>query len=95
MAYYQNGITAAAAKDRFVTNMNGECDVLGKAMLTGGRKYGTTAKPKEGEEKLALLDRVLGSSVASMLAVNVFPVPGGPTRRSFRLGTRPWPLSLS
>jgi hypothetical protein len=60
MAYYLNGVTAAAAKDRFITNMNGECDVLGKAMLTGGRKYSTTAKPKEGEEKLALLDRVLG-----------------------------------
>jgi hypothetical protein len=60
MAYYQNGVTAAAAKDRFITNMNGECDVLGKAMLTGGRKYSTTAKVKEGEEKLALLDRVLG-----------------------------------
>jgi hypothetical protein len=60
MAYYENGIAAAAAKDRFVTNMNGECDVLGKAMLTGGHKYSTTAKPKAGEEKLALLDRVLG-----------------------------------
>jgi hypothetical protein len=60
MAYYQNGVTAAAAKDRFITNMNGECDVLGKAMLAGGRKYSETAKVKEGEEKLALLDRVLG-----------------------------------
>jgi hypothetical protein len=60
MAYCQNGITAAAAKDRFITNMNGECDVLGKAMLTGGRKYSTTAKVKEGEEKLALFDRVMG-----------------------------------
>jgi hypothetical protein len=45
--------------------MSGECDVLGKAMLTGGSKYTTTAKPKAGEEKLALLDRVLGEIQAT------------------------------
>jgi hypothetical protein len=60
MAYYQNGVTAAAARDRFVANLDGQCDVLGKAMLTGGRKYSTTANPKAGEEKLSLFDRVLG-----------------------------------
>ena len=60
MAYYENGVKAAAAKDRFVTNLDGQCDVLGKAMLTGGRKYSTTANTKPGEEKLSLLDRVLG-----------------------------------
>jgi hypothetical protein len=26
---------------------------------------------------------------------SVFPVPGGPTRSSFRLGSRPWPLNFS
>jgi hypothetical protein len=72
MAYYQNGVTAAAAKDRFITNMNGDCDLLGKAMLTGGRKYSTTAKPQEGEEKLALLDRVLGE--VDQLTVGLDPV---------------------
>jgi hypothetical protein len=60
MAYYENGVAAAAARDRFVTNLDGQCDVLGKAMLTGGRKYSTTANPKAGEEKLSLFDRVLG-----------------------------------
>jgi hypothetical protein len=60
MAYYENGVAAAAAKDRFVTNLEGKCDVLGKAMLTGGHKYSTTANPKEGEEKLALFDHALG-----------------------------------
>lgn len=60
MAYYQNGVSAQAAKERFVTNSAGQCDVLGKAMLTGGYKYSTTANPKAGEEKLALFDHVLG-----------------------------------
>jgi hypothetical protein len=60
MAYYVNGLKASAARDRFITNLAGECDVITKAMLTGGRKYSSTAKPKDGEEKLSLFDQVLG-----------------------------------
>jgi hypothetical protein len=60
MAYYENGVLQEAGRDRFVTNLEGRCDLLGKAMLTGGYKYSTTAIPKAGEEKLTLFDRVLG-----------------------------------
>jgi len=60
MAYYQNGVLQEAARDRFVTNLEGRCDVLGKAMLTGAQKYSSTANPKPGEEKLAVFDGVLG-----------------------------------
>jgi hypothetical protein len=60
MANYQNGVTVRTTKDRFITNEDGQVEVIGKAMLTGGQKYSTTAKPEAGEEKLTLFDRILG-----------------------------------
>jgi hypothetical protein len=60
MAYYHQGQKIPDSKDRAITNTNGELDLISKAMLTGGRKYSKTAKPKEGEEKLVIFDDILG-----------------------------------
>ncbi len=59
MAYYHQGRKVPSGKDRVITNKNGELDLIGKAMLTGGRKYSKTAKAKEGEEKLIIFDEIL------------------------------------
>jgi hypothetical protein len=40
-------------------DLSGKFDIISKSMLTGGRKYSSTSKPKEGEEKLQILDGVL------------------------------------
>ncbi|ALL66141.1 hypothetical protein K788_0003274 [Paraburkholderia caribensis MBA4] len=59
MGYYVNNIRIPSGRDRFVTNSNGEMDIVCKSMLTGGKKYSTTAKEKDGEEKLKIFDDVL------------------------------------
>lgn len=59
MAYYHQGQKVPDSKDRAITNTNGELDLISKAMLTGGKKYSKTAKPKKGEEKLILFDNIL------------------------------------
>ena len=61
MAYYRGGRKIAGGKDRTITNMAGELDIISQSMLTGGRKYSRTSKIKEGEEKLKLFDDVLKS----------------------------------
>lgn len=59
MAYYRGGRKIAGGKDRTITNMAGELDIISQSMLTGGRKYSQTSKIKEGEEKLKLFDDTL------------------------------------
>ena len=60
MAYYHNGkIVPSGGVDRWVTNSNGELDIICRAMLTGGNKYSITLNEKKGEEKLKLLTDVL------------------------------------
>jgi NAD-dependent SIR2 family protein deacetylase len=60
MAYYHQSQKVPDSKDRVITNANGELDLISKAMLTGGKKYSKTAKPKKGEEKLIVFDDILG-----------------------------------
>ncbi len=59
MAYYHQGRKVPDGKDRAITNIHGELDLISKAMLTGGKKYSKTANPKKGEEKLILFDKIL------------------------------------
>jgi hypothetical protein len=59
MAYYHQGKKIPSGRDRIITNMNGELDVISKSMLTGGRKYSKTANAKKGEEKLIVFDDIL------------------------------------
>ncbi|MCK9194735.1 MAG: hypothetical protein M0P19_12780 [Nevskia sp.] len=60
MAYYHQGQKVPDSKDRAITNASGELDLISKSMLTGGKKYSKTAKPKKGEEKLIVFDDILG-----------------------------------
>jgi hypothetical protein len=59
MAYYHQGRPLGGGRDRTVTNLSGELDIISTSMLTGGQKYSATSKVKEGEEKLGLFDDVL------------------------------------
>lgn len=59
MAYYHQGRKIPDGKDRAITNINGELDIIGKSMLTGGKKYSKTANSKKGEEKLIIFDEIL------------------------------------
>lgn len=59
MAYYHGGKKVPSGKDRVITNMEGELDIICKSMLTGGKKYSKTTNPKKGEEKLLIFDTVL------------------------------------
>lgn len=59
MAYYHNGEKVPSGKDRVITDLNGELDIICKSMLTGGSKYSLTTNEKEGEEKLKLFDEML------------------------------------
>jgi hypothetical protein len=59
MAYFHEGQPVPSGRERAITGRDGELDLMSKAMLTGGRKYSTTAKIKDGEEKLAVFDDVL------------------------------------
>ncbi|WP_334040409.1 hypothetical protein [Burkholderia ambifaria] len=60
MCYYVQNTRIPSGRDRVVTNLKGELDIVCKSMLTGGRKYSATAKEKAGEEKLKVFDDVLG-----------------------------------
>jgi hypothetical protein len=59
MGYYHDGRKVPSSRDRVVTGPDGTLDIVCRAMLTGGRKYSKTTKPKKGEEKLNLFDEVL------------------------------------
>lgn len=59
MAYYHQGQKVPSGKDRWITDTNGELDIISKSMLTGGRKYSKTSKIKKGEEKLKIFDDAL------------------------------------
>jgi hypothetical protein len=59
MAYYHGRNKIPGGKDRTITNLAGELDIISQSMLTGGRKYSRTSKIKEGEEKLQIFDDVL------------------------------------
>ena len=59
MAYYHQGHKVPDNRDRAITNIDGELDLISKAMLTGGKKYSKTANPKKGEEKLIIFDELL------------------------------------
>jgi hypothetical protein len=61
MGYFTKGARVITSRDHFVTNQSGEPDLVTKAMLTGGKKYSQTAKPKPGEEKLGLFDDILAT----------------------------------
>jgi len=59
MGYYVQNKRVPSGRDRAVTNSKGELDLVCRSMLTGGRKYSSTAKQKDGEEKLKIFDDVL------------------------------------
>ena len=59
MAYYHNSQRVPSGKEKVITNLDGELDIICKSMLTGGKKYSTTNKPKSGEEKLVLMESAL------------------------------------
>ncbi len=60
MAYYENGAPGLDGQDGGISDLDGNFDIIHRSMLTGGRKYSGTSKVKEGEEKLQILDSVLG-----------------------------------
>ena len=62
MAHIYQGRLVPSGKERAITGSNGELDLMSKAMLTGGRKFSTVAKTTKGEEKLVLLDHILGQT---------------------------------
>jgi hypothetical protein len=59
MAYCHGEKKIPGGKDRTITNLAGELDIISQSMLTGGRKYSRTSKIKEGEEKLQIFDDAL------------------------------------
>ncbi|MDD9173646.1 hypothetical protein ERW49_07415 [Aliivibrio finisterrensis] len=54
MGYYVDNCKVPSGKDRVITDVNGELDIICQSMLTGGNKYSRTTNDKEGEEKLKL-----------------------------------------
>jgi len=56
MGYYANNQKIPGAQDRCITDLQGELDIISASMLTGERKYSSTSKIIEGEEKLKLFD---------------------------------------
>ncbi|MGX9462445.1 hypothetical protein ACWXWU_14595 [Shewanella sp. A14] len=54
MGYYVDNRKVPSGKDRVITAVNGELDIICQSMLTGGNKYSRTTNDKEGEEKLKL-----------------------------------------
>lgn len=59
MGYYAQGQKIPSGKDRWITDFNGELDIISKSMLTGGKKFSKTSKIKKGEEKLKIFDEEL------------------------------------
>jgi hypothetical protein len=59
MGYYHQGKRLGGGRDRTITNLRGELDIISTSMLAGSKKYSETSKIKEGEEKLRLFDDVL------------------------------------
>ncbi|PXX25866.1 hypothetical protein [Thalassospira sp. 11-3] len=59
MGYYFNGIKEPSGKDRVITDLKGNLDIICQAMMTGGKKYSITNNDKKGEEKLKLFSEIL------------------------------------
>lgn len=60
MAYYHLGTKVpGGGKDRTITNLAGELDIICESLLTGGNKYSKTSNVKDGEEKLKIFDDTL------------------------------------
>ncbi|MBU2024860.1 MAG: hypothetical protein KJ868_16265 [Gammaproteobacteria bacterium] len=59
MGYYSDGQKVPSGKDRVITDVDGELDIICQSMLTGGNKYSRTTKDKKGEEKLMLMVKQL------------------------------------
>lgn len=59
MCYVVDGLRVPDSKDSCISDIQGNLDIIAKAMLTGGRKYSTTLNPKKFEEKLAIFDSII------------------------------------
>ena len=60
MKHYINGIYIPALGELAISDINGECQFLGKSILTGGYKYSKKLfDKKQGEEKMLLFKQVL------------------------------------
>jgi len=60
MGYYHRDERVPDGGDhRVITGPDGTLDIIGRSMLTGGRKYSRTTNDKPGEEKLRLFADVL------------------------------------
>ncbi|MBD9439411.1 hypothetical protein [Pseudomonas sp. PDM04] len=61
MGYFYNGEKVPSGRDRVISNLNGELDIICQSMLTGGSKYSLTTNEKPGEEKLQVFSKKLSS----------------------------------
>jgi len=61
MGYYHNGEKVPSGRDRVISNLSGELDIICQSMLTGGSKYSLTTNEKPGEEKLQVFSNKLSS----------------------------------
>lgn len=60
MKHYVNGVYIPVLGELAVSDINGECQFLGKSILTGGYKYSNKLfDKKRGEEKMILFKQVL------------------------------------
>lgn len=60
LGYFIDGSRVRIHSEIAVSNMRGEMGFLRQSILTGGYKYSETFDPKPGEEKIRLIDEVLG-----------------------------------
>jgi hypothetical protein len=59
MGYFHNGVQVPSGRDRVITDLNGDLDIICQSMLTGGSKYSLTTNEKPGEEKLQIFSKTL------------------------------------
>jgi hypothetical protein len=59
MGYFHNGEQVPSSRDRVITDLNGDLDIICQSMLTGGSKYSLTTNEKPGEEKLQIFSNTL------------------------------------
>jgi hypothetical protein len=60
--YYHNGQRIALGNHLAMSDKSGELQIVEKSIIAGGYKYSKTLKPKVGEEKLQLFDKVLSET---------------------------------
>jgi hypothetical protein len=60
--YYLNGHDIKMMEFIPVTDNNGEFQIVARSVMIGGKKYSTTIKPKDGEDKLQLFDKILNKT---------------------------------